>query len=66
MLVDPNTAASLRVGDIFDLADAMVDAHRELLPEAFAAANGTTWRRCALSARVARVRRRLAGMRARR
>ena len=24
MLVDPNTAASLAVGDIFDLADAMV------------------------------------------
>jgi alpha-galactosidase len=32
MLADPNTAASLSEEAIFDLADAMTGAHRELLP----------------------------------
>jgi alpha-galactosidase len=36
MLVDPNTAASLAVSDIFDLAAAMRDAHRDLLPAGLA------------------------------
>jgi alpha-galactosidase len=33
MLVDPNTAASLPVGRIWDLADAMLAAHAALLPD---------------------------------
>jgi alpha-galactosidase len=33
LLADPNTAASLRVEQIFELADAMVAAHGDLLPE---------------------------------
>lgn len=32
MLVDPNTAASLPVGRIWELADAMLEAHARLLP----------------------------------
>ena len=34
LMVDPNTSATLSVGAIWDLADAMVAAHGELLPEA--------------------------------
>ncbi len=34
MMTDPNTAASLRLDDIWRLADAMVSAHGDLLPEA--------------------------------
>jgi alpha-galactosidase len=33
LMVDPNTAATLPVGAIWDLADAMTEAHGELLPE---------------------------------
>jgi alpha-galactosidase len=32
-MVDPNTAATLSLGDIWNLADEMVAAHGELLPE---------------------------------
>ena len=34
MLADPNTAASLRVEEIYELADQMVAAHADLLPAA--------------------------------
>jgi alpha-galactosidase len=34
LMVDPNTAATLSVRAIWELADAMVDAHGSLLPEA--------------------------------
>jgi alpha-galactosidase len=34
LMVDPNTAATLSLGDIWSLADEMVAAHGELLPEA--------------------------------
>jgi alpha-galactosidase len=34
LMADPNTAATLAVGDIWSLADAMVAAHGSLLPEA--------------------------------
>ena len=34
LLVDPNTAATLSVDDIWSLADAMTEAHAELLPAA--------------------------------
>jgi alpha-galactosidase len=37
LLADPNTAATLRVEDIWALADDMVDAHAELLPDALRA-----------------------------
>ena len=37
LMVDPNTAATLSVGAIWDLADAMVAAHGYLLPEALRA-----------------------------
>jgi alpha-galactosidase len=37
MMVDPNTAASLRVDDIWRLADDMVAAHGDRLPEALRA-----------------------------
>ncbi|MFC7533953.1 alpha-glucosidase/alpha-galactosidase [Actinoplanes sp. GCM10030250] len=33
-MVDPNTAASLTVGAIWDLCDALTEAHGDLLPEA--------------------------------
>jgi alpha-galactosidase len=33
-MVDPNTSAALRVDDIWDLCDAMTQAHGDLLPEA--------------------------------
>ena len=33
LMVDPNTSATLALDDIWRLADAMVDAHRDLLPE---------------------------------
>ncbi len=33
VMVDPNASASLRVDDIWDLCDAMVEAHGDLLPE---------------------------------
>jgi alpha-galactosidase len=36
-MLDPNTAASLRVDDIWALCDAMTEAHGELLPEALRA-----------------------------
>ena len=36
-MVDPNTAATLSVEAIWDLADAMVAAHGTLLPEALRA-----------------------------
>ena len=36
-MVDPNTAATLSVGAIWDLADAMLAAHGSLLPEALRA-----------------------------
>jgi alpha-galactosidase len=32
-MVDPNTSATLSVGAMWSLADAMVEAHRDLLPE---------------------------------
>ena len=34
LLLDPNTAATLAVDDIWSLADAMTEAHAELLPAA--------------------------------
>ena len=34
LMVDPNTAATLSLDDIWGLADDMVAAHGELLPEA--------------------------------
>ncbi len=37
LMVDPNTAATLSVEAIWDLADAMVAAHGPLLPEALRA-----------------------------
>jgi alpha-galactosidase len=37
LLADPNTAATLRVEDMWALADDMVDAHAQLLPEALRA-----------------------------
>ena len=33
-MVDPNASASLRVDEIWDLCDAMTEAHGDLLPEA--------------------------------
>ena len=33
MMVDPNTAAALSVGDIWALADDLVTAHGDLLPK---------------------------------
>ncbi|MEO7745613.1 MAG: alpha-glucosidase/alpha-galactosidase, partial [Actinomycetota bacterium] len=33
-MVDPNASASLRVDDIWDLCDAMTEAHGDLLPQA--------------------------------
>jgi alpha-galactosidase len=33
LMVDPNTSATLSVGAMWSLADAMVEAHRDLLPE---------------------------------
>jgi len=33
MMMDPNASASLRVGDIWDLCNAMVKAHGDLLPD---------------------------------
>jgi alpha-galactosidase len=32
-LLDPNTAATLTIGDILDLVDELIDAHGELIPE---------------------------------
>jgi alpha-galactosidase len=37
-MVDPNASASLRVDDIWDLCDAMTEAHGDLLPPALRAA----------------------------
>jgi alpha-galactosidase len=34
VMVDPNASATLRVDDIWDLCDAMTEAHGELLPDA--------------------------------
>jgi alpha-galactosidase len=34
VMMDPNASASLRVDDIWDLCDAMVKAHGDLIPEA--------------------------------
>jgi alpha-galactosidase len=42
LLCDPNTAASLSVDSIHALADDMVAAHRDLLPEALRQETGTT------------------------
>ena len=41
MLVDPNTAATLTAPTIYELADAMVEAHGDALPEALRAKLGT-------------------------
>jgi alpha-galactosidase len=38
VMMDPNTSATLRVDDIWDLCDAMTKAHGDLLPEALRAA----------------------------
>jgi alpha-galactosidase len=37
-LLDPNTAASLTIGQILDMVDELIDAHGELIPEAIRAA----------------------------
>ena len=36
-MLDPNTAATLRVDDVWALCDAMTEAHGELLPDALRA-----------------------------
>jgi len=37
-LLDPNTAATLTIGQILDMVDELIDAHGELIPEAIRAA----------------------------
>jgi alpha-galactosidase len=38
-LLDPNTAATLTIGQILDMVDELIDAHGELIPEAIRAAS---------------------------
>ena len=54
LLADPNTAATLSVEDIYALADDMVAAHRELLPEALRASRPGRRARSGRGARVGR------------